>query len=272
MELLQSIHIHSTFQSGFPNLITQRLCKSSDMRFGHCLSNFHISNYVQLSKHGRCISALPVEPPTANSKTKRGRSRKKKPENEDNSPKTENNNEETEVVSKVTVSAKKRGRKKRGSPAVEEFLKKSLDNLLSDKDGEESTLNETQTENVEPSDKTRNKQYEDEAIKEAFMAEEMEEQPEAVEEEDEEWPEDEEIDTKWRVRASDYFKENLIRNVVGDDGTLIDWEGEANNYSIKEICAMEWESYVFHPSPLIVLVFERYRRYAIFSSRFLLRR
>lgn len=81
-----------------------------------------------------------------------------------------------------------------------------------------------------------------------------------VEEEDEEWVDDEDVEDRWKVRASDFFKEPLITNVVGEDGTLIDWEGEADNCIIQEICNMEWDDMAFHPTPLVVLVFERYTR------------
>uniref|UniRef100_A0A2N9FC23 Thioredoxin domain-containing protein n=1 Tax=Fagus sylvatica TaxID=28930 RepID=A0A2N9FC23_FAGSY len=49
-------------------------------------------------------------------------------------------------------------------------------------------------------------------------------------------------------------------NVVGEEGVEIDWEGEIDDNWVKEINCLEWESFAFHPSPLIVLVFERYNR------------
>ncbi|KAG2319368.1 hypothetical protein Bca52824_012581 [Brassica carinata] len=66
-----------------------------------------------------------------------------------------------------------------------------------------------------------------------------------VEEEDPDWP---------------YFDTHPIKNVVGEDGTVIDWEGEIDDSWVKEINCLEWESFAFHPSPLVVLVFERYKR------------
>ncbi|XVE77954.1 hypothetical protein DITRI_Ditri13aG0105600 [Diplodiscus trichospermus] len=79
-----------------------------------------------------------------------------------------------------------------------------------------------------------------------------------VEEEDPDWPLD--ADVGWGIRASEYFEQHPIRNVVGEDGFEIDWEGEIDDSWVKEINCLEWESFAFHPSPLIVLVFERYNR------------
>lgn len=79
-----------------------------------------------------------------------------------------------------------------------------------------------------------------------------------VEEEDPDWPLDTEVG--WGIRASEYFDQHPIKNVVGEDGAEIDWEGELDYGLVKEINCLEWESFAFHPSPLIVLVFERYKR------------
>ncbi|XWS31396.1 hypothetical protein CRYUN_Cryun23aG0072000 [Craigia yunnanensis] len=62
------------------------------------------------------------------------------------------------------------------------------------------------------------------------------------------------------AKASEYFEQHPIMNVVGEDGFEIDWEGEIDDTWVKEINCLEWESFAFHPSPLIVLVFERYNR------------
>ncbi|MFS7943320.1 hypothetical protein Hanom_Chr06g00498941 [Helianthus anomalus] len=65
---------------------------------------------------------------------------------------------------------------------------------------------------------------------------------------------------RWGIRASEYFEKHPIKNVVGEDGVEIDWEGALNDCLVKEINCLEWESFAFHLSPLIVLVFERYNR------------
>uniref|UniRef100_A0A1D1XTN4 Arginine--tRNA ligase n=1 Tax=Anthurium amnicola TaxID=1678845 RepID=A0A1D1XTN4_9ARAE len=82
---------------------------------------------------------------------------------------------------------------------------------------------------------------------------------EVVDEDDPDWPVDAEVG--WGIRASEYFDKHAIRNVVVD-GVEIDWEGEMDEGWVKEINCLEWESFAFHPSPLIVLVFERYNRAA----------
>ncbi|OMO89718.1 Thioredoxin-like protein [Corchorus capsularis] len=79
-----------------------------------------------------------------------------------------------------------------------------------------------------------------------------------VEEDDPDWPLD--ADVGWGIRASEYFEQHAIKNVVGEDGFEINWEGETDDSWVKEINCLEWESFAFHPSPLIVLVFERYNR------------
>ncbi|KAG0497223.1 hypothetical protein HPP92_001914 [Vanilla planifolia] len=88
---------------------------------------------------------------------------------------------------------------------------------------------------------------------------EEDEREHVVEEEDSDWPLD--ADVGWGIRASEYFEEHPIKNVVVD-GVEIDWEREMDEGWIQEINCLEWESIAFHPSPLIVLVFERYNRAA----------
>ncbi|KAL8200388.1 hypothetical protein R6Q57_011727 [Mikania cordata] len=56
-----------------------------------------------------------------------------------------------------------------------------------------------------------------------------------VEEEDPDWP-------------------HPIKNVIGEDGVEIDWEGELDDNLVKEINCLEWEAFAFHPSPLIVMI------------------
>ncbi|KAL6208806.1 hypothetical protein ACLB2K_019751 [Fragaria x ananassa] len=87
-----------------------------------------------------------------------------------------------------------------------------------------------------------------------------EEEVVVVEEETDNWPVDAEVG--WGIRASEYFENHGIRNVVDENGDEIDWEGEVDDNWVKEINCLEWESFAFHPSPLIVFVFERYNRAA----------
>ncbi|KAJ4844055.1 hypothetical protein Tsubulata_013463 [Turnera subulata] len=79
-----------------------------------------------------------------------------------------------------------------------------------------------------------------------------------VEAECSDWPLD--GDVGWGISASEYFEKHPIKNVVDDDGLEIDWEGELDDNWVNEIDCLEWEKFAFHPSPLVVLVFERYNR------------
>ncbi|GJN41360.1 hypothetical protein PR202_gn00724 [Eleusine coracana subsp. coracana] len=56
-------------------------------------------------------------------------------------------------------------------------------------------------------------------------------------------------------RASEYFDQASIKNVTVD-GLAIDWEREVEEEGQGDQL-LEWESFAFHPSPLVVLVFER---------------
>lgn len=216
--------------------------------------------YVGSSKFEVAISCLPSEPAAVTTKPKRGRPRKKKAESNE---KPDLNASEVNLGDNVTKSssAEKRGRKKKGIASVEAFLDTSLHNLISETEAGDSTLNQvSQTgkgptpANFEPvaAESNNDIHFDGSDDKEPQLA--------VVEEEDEEWVDDEDVEDRWKVRASDFFKEPLISNVVGEDGTLIDWEGEADNCIIQEICNMEWDDMAFHPTPLVVLVFERYTR------------
>ncbi|KFK29402.1 hypothetical protein AALP_AA7G129000 [Arabis alpina] len=120
--------------------------------------------------------------------------------------------------------------------AVEDFVRSSLERTF-------STIREQNPEAFENKDKAD------------FIKDKLEM---VVEEEDPDWPVD--TDVGWGIRASDYFDAHPIKNVVGEDGTQIDWEGEIDDSWVKEINCLEWESFAFHPSPLVVLVFQRYKR------------
>ncbi|WOK99986.1 hypothetical protein Cni_G08698 [Canna indica] len=109
---------------------------------------------------------------------------------------------------------------------------------------------------VEKEDTDREMKGEAEEDTDREMKGEAEEEM-VMEEDDPNWPLDAEVG--WGVRASEYFEKHPIKNVV-EDGLEIDWEGEMDEGWVKEINCLEWESFAFHPSPLVVLVFERYKR------------
>eukprot|EP00262_Sarcandra_glabra_P008265 TRINITY_DN21592_c0_g1_i1.p1 TRINITY_DN21592_c0_g1~~TRINITY_DN21592_c0_g1_i1.p1 ORF type:complete len:318 (-),score=70.05 TRINITY_DN21592_c0_g1_i1:378-1331(-) len=136
----------------------------------------------------------------------------------------------------------RRGRRSEAA-AVEDFVRNSL----------KKTFDSIRSQNSTALD------GKEEILKKKLGEEEEEERGEVVEEDDPDWPVDAEIG--WGIRASDYFEKHRIENVV-EDGVEIDWEGEVDEGWVKEINCLEWESFAFHPSPLIVLVFERYNRAA----------
>lgn len=259
MELLQSFRVldiskFGGFSRDYLNSTTQTTYKSF---LGLNTPRHH---HVAGSKLEGAIYCLPSEPTVATAKPKRGRPRKKKAEPEE---KTSLNPSEGNLGDDVTKcsSAEKRGRKKKGTASVEAYLDTSLRNLMSETEARNSTLNQVRQkekgstpENAEPvgAENNNNINFDGNDDKEPPLV--------VVEEEDEEWVDDEDVEDRWKVRASDFFKEPLITNVVGEDGTLIDWEGEADNCIIQEICNMEWDDMAFHPTPLVVLVFDRYTR------------
>ncbi|KAI7742681.1 hypothetical protein M8C21_029849 [Ambrosia artemisiifolia] len=143
----------------------------------------------------------------------------------------------------TTIPKKPRKGRRSEAAAVEDFIRSSLEETFS-----AIRENSSGLEGVEGVIKDRVDDNDD-GDKEKGMV---------VEEEDPNWPVDAEIG--WGIRASEYFEKHPIKNVVGEDGVEIDWEGELDDNLVKEINCLEWESFAFHPSPLIVLVFERYNR------------
>eukprot|EP00249_Psilotum_nudum_P022982 c28711_g1_i2 orf=518-1462(-) len=99
--------------------------------------------------------------------------------------------------------------------------------------------------------------------------------PTCVEEEDPTWPDG--PDDGWGFRYSDFFKDFKVKNSTGgqhdsddDDVEEFDWEGEPDRWVAEEITSIEWEATVFHdPSPLVVLIFERYGKRASESFKVL---
>ncbi|KAL1557026.1 Thioredoxin-like fold domain-containing protein mrl7 chloroplastic [Salvia divinorum] len=145
----------------------------------------------------------------------------------------------------------RRGRRSEAA-AVEDYIRGSLEQTL------ESIRkqNPEVLENMENFMKEKTASDDDSSDDEDVV--DVGEKDMVVEEEDPDWPLDTEVG--WGIRASEYFDQHSIKNVVGEDGTEIDWEGEIDYGLVKEINCLEWESFAFHPSPLIVLVFERYNR------------
>ncbi|XP_074578468.1 LOW QUALITY PROTEIN: thioredoxin-like fold domain-containing protein MRL7 homolog, chloroplastic [Curcuma longa] len=144
----------------------------------------------------------------------------------------------------------RRGRRSE-SAAVEEFVRSRLQDTFAAIREQSAGVLEGQHEVL----KARRADEEEEEEEE----EEGEGEALSVEEDDPEWPLD--ADVGWGIRASEFFEKNPIENVV-EEGVEIDWEGEMDEGWVKEINSLEWESFAYHPSPLVVLVFERYTRAA----------
>lgn len=146
----------------------------------------------------------------------------------------------------------RRGRRSEAA-AVEDFVRGRLEQVF-------ASIQERDPEVLQgKGDILKPKEEEERVADEEEPGEEDGEQKTVLEEEDPSWPLD--ADVGWGIRASEYFDKHSIKNVTVD-GVEIDWEGEVDQGWVKEINCLEWESFAFHPSPLIVMVFERYNRAA----------
>ncbi|KAK9057394.1 hypothetical protein SSX86_022229 [Deinandra increscens subsp. villosa] len=152
----------------------------------------------------------------------------------------------------TTIPKKPRRGRRSEAAAVEDFMRSSLEETFS-AIREQNLSNSEVLKGTESVIKDKSVHDDDDEDGEKEKKKGM-----VVEEEDPDWPVDSEIG--WGIRASEYFEKHPIKNVVGEDGVEIDWEGELDDNLVKEINCLEWESFAFHPSPLIVLVFERYNR------------
>ncbi|XP_039031003.1 thioredoxin-like fold domain-containing protein MRL7, chloroplastic isoform X2 [Hibiscus syriacus] len=158
-----------------------------------------------------------------------------------------------------TIPKKPRRGRRNETVAVEDFIRDSLEQTF-------ESIRRQNPEVFENKENVMKDRLENEFDRDSSSDEDKDEDGEVgkrgkkmvVEEEDPDWPLD--ADVGWGIRASEYFEQHAIKNVVGEDGSEIDWEGEIDDSWVKEINCLEWESFAFHPSPLIVLVFERYKR------------
>ncbi|XP_074268623.1 thioredoxin-like fold domain-containing protein MRL7, chloroplastic [Silene latifolia] len=176
-----------------------------------------------------------------------------------NSPQTETNN----VAEKqpTTIPRKPRRGRRSEAVAVEDFVRGSLEKTFAsirEKNPDVFARKEQLFKKVREKAEDDDSDDEDDDDDDDDYDDNQTKKQMVVEDDDPDWPLD--ADVGWGIRASDYFEKNAIKNVVGDDGLEIDWEGELDNSWIREINSLEWETFAFHPSPLIVLVFERYNR------------
>jgi hypothetical protein len=153
------------------------------------------------------------------------------------------------AVFPATKPRKPRRGRRSEAVAVEDFVRGRLEQVF-------ASIRERDPEVLEGKGDIL-KQKEEDGRFSSGEEEDGEQKPVVVEEEDPSWPLD--ADIGWGIRASEYFDKHSIKNVTVD-GVEIDWEREVEEGWVKEINCLEWESFAFHPSPLIVLVFERYNR------------
>ncbi|XP_042519860.1 thioredoxin-like fold domain-containing protein MRL7, chloroplastic [Macadamia integrifolia] len=189
----------------------------------------------------------PNRDPNSKPKTKRRRPKREIPDDQV----VENS---SEIFPTTKPRKPRRGRRSEAS-AVEDFVRDSLERTfasIKQKNSEafgDKKVFKDRVEEEEKDDDDDDDDDKDDNVRGKTVV---------VEEDNPDWPLD--ADVGWGIRASEYFEKHPIRNVVAEDGVEIDWEGEIDDTWVKEINCLEWESFAFHPSPLIVLVFERYNR------------
>ncbi|XP_006644943.1 thioredoxin-like fold domain-containing protein MRL7 homolog, chloroplastic [Oryza brachyantha] len=152
----------------------------------------------------------------------------------------------------------RRGRRSEAA-AVEDFVRGRLEQVFASIRERSPEVLQGKGDILKRREEDEEDEFSNEEGEEGLGEEEEGEQRTVVEEEDPSWPLD--ADIGWGIRASEYFDKHSIKNVTVD-GVEIDWEGEVEEGWVKEINCLEWESFAFHPSPLVVLVFERYNRAA----------
>ncbi|XP_057550405.1 thioredoxin-like fold domain-containing protein MRL7, chloroplastic isoform X2 [Amaranthus tricolor] len=253
------------------SICTTNLFPRDCLSFGSSKTTIQIHpRYASLSvslsmfRHGtqrlhHCAASIRKSDSTSNSKPDSNSDSKSKPKRKGRPKETRNLEAEinnTSEVPPLTIPRKPRRGHRREAVAVEDFVRGSLEKTFASirQQNPDYFVNKEQilregNAKTRPSDGSEDDNDIDDGIIDEHMV---------IEEEDPTWPVD--ADVGWGTRASDYFEKHPIKNIVGDDGNEIDWEGEIDDSWVQEINCLEWESYAFHPSPLIVLVFERYNR------------
>lgn len=250
--------LHNNF--GVHSLSMLSLHETTNSR---CLPNFLFPSTVKSKYTGRLVCTSSSKNSDPEPDKNRSQSPSSKPKGRAQREKTKVPQDEDENSGRkfptVIPKKPKRGRRTEAA-AVEDFVRDSLgrtfesiwqqnSDILKDKVMKDKVDNDVDSNsNSDDEDDDRDEEKSDDS-----RGNEM-----VVEEENPNWPLD--ADVGWGIRASEYFEQHPIKNVVGEDGTEIDWEGEIDDGLVKEINCLEWESFAFHPSPLIVLVFERYNR------------
>lgn len=168
-----------------------------------------------------------------------------------------NEDKDSAKIFPTTIPKKPRRGRRSEAAAVEDFVRDSLEKTFASIREQNSEMMKD-TENILKDRVDDDTDSDESSDDEDDSSRDKKEKKMIIEEEDPNWPLD--ADVGWGIRASEYFDKHPIKNVIGEDGVEIDWEGEIDDCWVKEINCLEWESFAFHPSPLIVLVFERYNR------------
>ncbi|KAJ8545623.1 hypothetical protein K7X08_018206 [Anisodus acutangulus] len=247
--------IHSALNLNFCAISSLSALKAGQ-KFSSCsFANFQLQPRL---KHLTCFatSRKSEEEHVPDPKHKSGSGPRKATRSQE-SKVTVNGDKDPVKIFPTTIPKKPRRGRRSEAAAVEDFVRDSLEKTFASIREQNSEIMKD-TENIlkdrvdDDTDSDQSSDDEDDSSKD------MKEKNMIVEEEDPDWPLD--ADVGWGIRASEYFDKHPIKNVVGEDGVEIDWEGEIDDCWVKEINCLEWESFAFHPSPLIVLVFERYNR------------
>ncbi|XP_024019169.1 thioredoxin-like fold domain-containing protein MRL7, chloroplastic [Morus notabilis] len=190
---------------------------------------------------------------------------KAKPRSRNRRPKAEASQNEGEDPSRkfpTTIPRKPRRGRRSEAAAVEDYVRDSLErtfaSIREQNDEVVENLGNVMKDRAEDDNESESESESSDDEEDDEVGETKKKKTMVVEEESQDWPLD--ADVGWGIRASEYFDKHPIKNVVGEDGVEIDWEGEIDDNWVKEINCLEWESFAFHPSPLVVLVFERYKR------------
>ena len=213
--------------------------------FARPTSHLWLPRYAAVNPHPQ----FPVKPRSPVTKATSQKNPKPNP-TPDSKPRPEAERETAGEIFPTTIPRKPRRGRRSEAAAVEDFVRDSLERTFAEIRKQNSELLEDEDHLLKPRSGTLERENESERLVE--------------EEDDPDWPADAEVG--WGVSASEYFEQHPIRNVVVD-GVEIDWEGEMEDGLVKEINCLEWESFAYHPSPLIVLVFERYNRSASSLSK-----
>lgn len=218
-----------------------------------CTLGFSRYSPVSCSVSRKSHSKPEPEPEPGASSKRRERSRSGQPKDGVSS----NDDKSSADTFPKTIPRKPRRGRRSEAMAVEDFVRNSLEQTFAtireqNKDALENHENIMKERDSGSSDEDSDNDDAEEDGGEGSASEMV------IEEESKSWPLD--ADVGWGIKASEYFEKHPIKNVVGEDGYEIDWEGEIDDNWVQEINCLEWESFAFHPSPLIVLVFERYNR------------